>query len=94
MTRTELIVRTQERIPNMSIQEVTTCCSALLETLFDALADGHNVSLPRLGEFKLKKHKARKGRDPRNGLERGFPSCTVVQFCPNQALKDSLNTKK
>jgi len=59
MTRTELIVRTQERLPEMSFQQVSACCGALLETLFDALADGRNVTLPRLGEFKIKQHRAR-----------------------------------
>ncbi|MBQ3059250.1 MAG: HU family DNA-binding protein [Desulfovibrio sp.] len=91
MTRTELIVRTQERLPEMSFQQVSACCGALLETLFDALADGRNVTLPRLGEFKIKQHRARVGRDSRNGLERVIPSCSVVQFYAHQNLKDRLN---
>ena len=91
MTRTELIVRTQERLPEMSFQQVSACCGALLDTLVDALADGRNVTLPRLGEFKIKQHQARVGRDSRNGLERVIPSCSVVQFYAHQNLKDRLN---
>ena len=94
MTRTELIVRAQERIPEMTVQQVTACCGALLETLFDALASGRNVTLPKLGEFKIKQHRARVGRDSRNGLERIIPSCSVVQFHPHQSLKDSLNRQE
>ncbi|MBQ4566742.1 MAG: HU family DNA-binding protein [Desulfovibrio sp.] len=93
MTRTELIVRTQQRLPEMSLQQVSDCCSALLESLADALANGHGVTLPRVGEFIIKRHKARVGSDPRNGKERTIPSCAVVQFYPHQSVKDRLNSK-
>lgn len=91
MTRTELIVRTQERIPEMTVQQVSACCGALLETLFDALASGRDVTLPRVGEFKIKQYSARVGRDSRNGMERVIPSCSVVQFNAHQSLKAELN---
>ena len=91
MTRTELIVRTQERLPEMTLEQITACCGALLESLADALANGRDVTLPRVGEFIIKRHKARVGHDHRNGKERGIPSCAVVRFYPHKSLKDRLN---
>lgn len=91
MTRTELIVRTKERLPEMTMEQVTACCGMLLESIADALAAGRSVTLPRVGEFIVKRHKARVGYDARCGKDRSIPSCTVVQFCPHQALKDRLN---
>ena len=75
----------------MTIQQVSACCGALLETLFEALAAGRNVTLPRVGEFKIRQHRVRVGRDSRNGLERTIPSCSVVQFSAHQSLKEELN---
>jgi len=91
MTRTELIVRTHERLPDMTLEQVMACCGALLESIGDALANGHGVTLPRVGEFIIKRHKARIGHDHRSGRERGIPSCAVVHFYPHKSLKDRLN---
>ena len=94
MTRTELIVRTQDNLPEMTLEQVTACCNALLETICDALSAGHSVTLPKLGEFSIRQHRARVGRDPRNGQERAIPSCAVVQFSPHPSLKNSIRNRR
>ena len=91
MTRTELIVRTRDTLPEMTLEQVTACCGALLDNLASALAAGRDVTLPGLGEFRIKRRKGREGYDARCGLERTIPACAVVQFYPHQSLKDRLN---
>ena len=93
MTRTELIVRTHERLPEMTLEQVMSCCGALLESIGDALVTGHSVTLPKLGEFRIKQHKTRGGYDACSGKERTIPSCKVVKFYPHQSLKDRLNAR-
>lgn len=77
----------------MSFQQVSACCGALLETLFEALAAGRDVTLPLLGEFKIRQYEARIGRDSRNGQAKVIPSCSVVQFNAHKHLKEKLNEK-
>lgn len=75
----------------MDVKQVSMCCDALLDTLADALAGGHEVTLPRLGQFRIKQRKARTGKDPKLGIERIIPECSAVQFYPHQNIKDRLN---
>ena len=65
MTRTELIVRTHERLPEMTLEQVMACCNIFVENIGDALAAGHSVSLPKFGTFDIKKHRASSAQSQR-----------------------------
>ncbi|MFW6243878.1 MAG: HU family DNA-binding protein [Desulfovibrionales bacterium] len=65
---------------------------ALGEELRNRLLQGENVGWPELGTFKLKRRKARVGRNPQTGGPMEIPAQTSVSFTPAKSLKETINS--
>lgn len=64
---------------------------AVSNELTERLGSGEEVAWPGVGTFKLKKRKARQGRNPQTGEPMTIPAHTVVTFTPAKNLKEKVN---
>ena len=55
-----------------------------------ALQAGDNVSLIGFGTFSVKERAARKGRNPKTGVELDIPASKVPYFKAGKGLKDAI----
>lgn len=77
----------------LSLSESMTMVDAVFEEVSDALGKGHDVKLSTFGTFKLRKKKARVGRNPKTGVEVTISPRTVLSFNPSNVLRNLVNTK-
>ena len=68
---------------------VTSC----LKHLSDAMIAGEDIKLANFGTFKLKRKKARLGRNPRTGEEAIVSERRVVTFRASPHVLERVNTK-
>ena len=73
---------TQEQASKL-LDAVTTCIT-------NALARGDTVALVGFGAFSVKERAARKGRNPKTGVEVHIPACKVVDFKAGKGLKEAI----
>jgi DNA-binding protein HU-beta len=63
---------------------------SLIDTVVKTVKKGESVKIPRLGIFRLRKMKARMGRNPQTGEAIKIPAKTVVKFRLAKAFKDAV----
>ena len=63
---------------------------AITSTITDSLARGEKVTLVGFGSFKVRKRKARRGRNPQTGKEIQIPAKDVPKFEPGKNLKEAV----
>lgn len=92
MTKAELINQLYKEhageLPAKYIVENTY--NALCSVMAAELLGGGEVSLNGLGKLKAKKTEARKGRNPRTGVEITIPAGMRVAFVPCKEMKEAL----
>jgi len=90
MTKTELIDRVAERaqLPKYQTEVVVT---SVLQCLMDALRAGDKVTLRGFGSFRLHRHQARVGRNPKTGDTVQIPATRVPGFTAGKALRVLVN---
>ena len=64
--------------------------NAVIASLKKGIKDDKLVQLIGFGSFRVKKRKARKGRNPQTGKAIRIKASKTVTFRPGKALKDSL----
>ena len=89
MTKSDLIRKIAAKctITNTMAERVV---NAILSTCQETLAIEKNCTLPGFCVLKVRKRKARSGRNPRSGETLTIPACNVVQFTMARKLKDAL----
>jgi DNA-binding protein HU-beta len=68
-----------------------TAVDAVVDTLANELAQGHNVNITGFGKFEVKTRAARKGRNPKTGDAIQIAASKGVSFKPGKPLKEALN---
>jgi len=61
---------------------------SITSTIADSLASGEKVTLVGFGSFKVRKRKARQGRNPQTGGKIQIPAKNVPKFKPGKNLKE------
>jgi len=64
-----------------------------VSSVIDALGAGNEISLVGFGSFSVSKVAARKGRNPRTGVELDIQAYNQVKFKVGKKLKDTVNPK-
>ena len=93
MTRSELAVRLNEKMPNSSPREIEKIVAVIFEEISHALEKGKRVELRGFGAFSVKKRRARIGIDPRDGRSIHVDSRDVPAFRPGKPLLQHLNSQ-
>lgn len=94
MTKSELLGKLAEAA-DISKKQVDQVLIALVDTAQKSIKKGESVKLPGLGILRLRKMKARMGRNPQTGEAIKIPARKKVGFTVAKVFKDSvLGAKK
>ena len=72
-------------------KEAQAAVDCVFSTISKALKKKDTVTLVGFGTFKVKKRKARKGRNPQTGEVIKLKAKNVAKFVPGKALKDAVS---
>ncbi len=92
MTRSELIARITEKLEGYTLKQTEIIVETFFDSIKEALKAGEKVELRGFGNFRLKKRRARKARNPRTGESVDVPEKRVVYFKAGKELKELLNS--
>lgn len=73
-----------KRICRQTVDSITAAIT-------DSLASGEKVTLVGFGSFKVRKRKARRGRNPQTGTEIQIPAKEVPKFEAGKNLKEAVS---
>lgn len=90
MTKAELVKQLKEEAGLDTLAQAEKAYNTLFSMLAESLKKGDSVSISGFGSFKTVKRAARKGRNPRSGVEILIAESTGVKFTPSKALKENL----
>jgi DNA-binding protein HU-beta len=93
MTKSQLVSKLAEG-SGMSRKQVDALLNDLVDTVTGAVRKGESVKIPGLGIFRLRKMKARVGRNPQTGEAIKIPARKKVGFAVAKAFKESVLGKK
>ncbi len=87
MTKRELVMLIAERF-GYTQHEVGGIVQATLDTITEALTEGHRLEIRNFGVFEVKTRDPRVGRNPRTGEEVPISEKRVATFKPGKAIKE------
>ncbi len=91
MTKADITTQVYEKL-GFSQRESSNVVEHFFEVIKSALLAGTNVKISGLGNFVVRKKKARKGRNPQTGEMIELASRTVLVFKHSQVLKQEMNS--
>jgi DNA-binding protein HU-beta len=93
MTKAQLVTKLAEAggVSRKQGDEILDC---LVETVQKSVKKGESVKIPGLGIFRLRKMKARMGRNPQTGEPIKIPARKKVGFSVAKTFKESVLGKK
>jgi DNA-binding protein HU-beta/integration host factor subunit beta len=86
MTKKDIVIKISEEADLKQI-DVKKIVQKTLDCIIESLANGVTVELRNFGVFKVKSRKARRGRNPRTGVEVPVPPKKVAIFKPGLIMK-------
>lgn len=89
MKKTDLVEVVQKMGHSKNI--ATDIVNAVFDSIVDSLVSGDKVAIAKIGTFAVKQREARKGRNPKTGVEMTIPARKAVSFKPASTLKEALN---
>ncbi len=89
MTKSELLVKLATAA-NISKKQADQVLESLVETAQKSVKKGEPVKIPGLGILRLRKMKARMGRNPQTGEAIKIPARKKVGFTVAKVFKDSV----
>jgi DNA-binding protein HU-beta len=89
MTKAQLVSKLAEdtKIPRKQVDQVI---EELVGTVIKTVKKGENLKIPGLGIFRLRKMKARMGRNPQTGEAIKIPARKKVGFTVAKSFKESV----
>lgn len=93
MTKADIIAHVYEKL-GFSKRESSNTVEHFFDIVKGCLTGGENVKISGLGNFTVRRKKARKGRNPQTGDEIEISPRTVLSFRLSQVLKDELNDRR
>ena len=89
MTKSQLVAKLADD-GGMSRKQMDGLVNDLVQTIVTTVKKGESVKIPRLGIFRLRKMKARVGRNPQTGQEIKIPARKKVGFSVAKTFKESV----
>lgn len=89
MTKAQLVTKIADST-GLSRKQGDAVLDALVETVVKEVKRGNSVKIPGLGIFRLRKMKARMGRNPQTGEAIKIPARKKVGFSVAKTFKESV----
>jgi DNA-binding protein HU-beta len=93
MTKSQLVAKLADSSA-VSRKQVDELVNSLVDTIVKSVKKGESVKIPGLGIFRLRKMKARMGRNPQTGEAIKIPARKKVGFSVAKTFKESVLGKK
>jgi DNA-binding protein HU-beta len=93
MTKSQLVSKLADG-GEISRKQVDELMNSLVDTIVKSVKKGESVKIPGLGIFRLRKMKARMGRNPQTGEAIKIPARKKVGFSVAKTFKESVLGKK
>ena len=93
MTKSQLVSKLADS-GGMGRKQVDELMNSLVDTIVKSVKKGENVKIPGLGIFRLRKMKARMGRNPQTGEAIKIPARKKVGFSVAKTFKETVLGKK
>jgi DNA-binding protein HU-beta len=93
MTKSQLVSKLADG-GDISRKQVDELMNGLVDTIVKNVKKGESVKIPGLGIFRLRKMKARMGRNPQTGEAIKIPARKKVGFSVAKTFKESVLGKK
>jgi DNA-binding protein HU-beta len=90
MTKAELLDAIAKGSEELTKKQVTQMVDAVFTTIAGAIKKDGEFSYPGFGSFRVRKRKARTGRNPQTGETMKIKASKTVGFKPAKAFKDRL----
>jgi len=89
MTKSQLVAKLADD-GGLSRKQMDGLVNDLVQTIVTAVKKGESVKIPRLGIFRLRKMKARIGRNPQTGEAIKIPARKKVGFSVAKTFKETV----
>ena len=89
MTKSQLVSKLADS-GGMGRKQVDELINSLVDTIVKSVKKGENVKIPGLGIFRLRKMKARMGRNPQTGEAIKIPARKKVGFSVAKTFKETV----
>ncbi|MCW5891704.1 MAG: HU family DNA-binding protein [bacterium] len=89
MTKAQLVTKLAE-MGDVSRKQADAILDGLVETVVKSVKKGESVKIPGLGIFRLRKMKARVGRNPQTGEPIKIPARKKVGFSVAKTFKEQV----
>lgn len=93
VTRAELADAVYQQV-GLSQQESGALVDLMFDLMADAVVQGEEVKITRLGTFQTRDKKARVGRNPKTMVEAEISARRVLSFRPSLLLKKTINDQQ
>ncbi len=93
MTKAQLVAKLAEA-GGVSRKQADDFLNALIDNVVKTVKKGENLKIPGLGIFRLRKMKARIGRNPQTGEPIKIPARKKVGFTVAKTFKEAVLGKK
>src|SRR5438046_1014860 len=93
MTKSQLVAKVAE-VGGVSRKQAEDLLTSLTETVVKTVKRGESVKIPGLGIFRLRRMKARMGRNPQTGEAIKIPARKKVGFSVAKAFKETVLGRK
>lgn len=90
MTKADLVDEVS-RATELSRKDSEVIVEALFDSVVKALKNSDKLEVRGFGSFRIRKRKARQGRNPKTGEKVDVPEKKVPYFKPSKELKDLIN---
>jgi len=88
MTRSELIAKLSQRLPQCTLSDVELSVKCILDTLADRIALGNRVEIRDFGSFCVSIRPPRVGRNPKTGERVEVPAKPAPHFKAGLELRE------
>lgn len=92
LTRADLAEAVHRRI-GFSQQECGDLVDIMFDLMADAIVEGQELKIARLGTFQVRSKSARVGRNPKTMVEAKIDARRVVTFRASPLLKQAINDR-
>ena len=93
IVKSKIIDQLADNYPNFLRKDLKKTLNLILDEIISGLIKNNNVEIRGFGTFKIKKQKARVGRNPKNGSKVEIPEKKTIQWKMSKELFNKLNKK-
>ena len=93
IVKSKILDQLTDNYPNFLRKDLEKALSLVFDEIAIALSKQQNVEIRGFGTFKIKKRKARIGRNPKNGSRIEIPAKNTIQWKMSKQLFKFLNNE-